>query len=163
MLTQARLKELFDYQDGQLMRKQNRGRGTNSTRWKAGTSLGHRIKSGYYLASVDYQLYKLHRLIWLWHYGQWPDKHLDHIDGNPSNNRIENLREATDAQNMQNQRRARANNKLGVQGVYKVNAKFRAVLTTNGKTQHLGYFETPEMAHQAYLTAKRKQHSFGTI
>lgn len=162
MITQLRLKELFDYQDGQLIRKVNRGRGANSVRWKSGTSIGH--KSGkYILASVDYRLYKLHRLIWLWHFGNFPEKHIDHIDGNPANNRIENLREATDAQNMQNQRTARVNNKLGVQGVYQVNNRFRAVLTTNGKSKHLGYFDTPEQAHQAYLEAKRKQHSFGTI
>ena len=162
MITQERLHELFDYQDGQLIRKISRGRGANSARWKAGTSIGH--KSGkYVLASVDYQLHKLHRLIWLWHHGKFPEHHLDHIDGNPGNNRIENLREATDSQNMQNQRTARANNKLGVQGVYRVKNRFRAVLTTNGKSQHLGYFDTPELAHEAYLKAKRQQHSFGTI
>ena len=163
MITQERLHELFDYKDGSLIRKSNRGRGKSGGRWKAGTSLGHRVGTGYFLASVDYSTYKLHRLVWLWHKGSFPEKHLDHIDGNPSNNQIENLREATDAQNMQNQRKPRINNKLGVQGVYAVKQRFRAVLTTNGKTKHLGYFETAELAHQAYLDAKRKQHPFGTI
>lgn len=163
MLTQDRLKELFDYQDGQLIRKVSRGRGKTGGRWKEGTVLGTKTSGGYVLASVDYALYKLHRLIWLWHYGQFPLFCIDHIDGNPSNNRIENLREATDAQNMQNQRRPRSNNKLGVQGVYKVNTRFRSVLTTNGISKHLGYFDTPEEAHQVYVTAKRKQHNFGTI
>lgn len=163
MITQQRLKELFDYQDGQLIRKFNRGRGKDSIRWKAGTPIGHMTKSGYCLAGVDYTIYKLHRLIWLWHNGEMPSKHIDHIDGNPSNNRIENLREATDAENMQNQRRARTNNKLGVQGVFQVGKRFRAVLTTSGKSKHLGYFDSPEQAHQAYLDEKRKQHSFGTI
>lgn len=163
MITQERLRELFDYEDGNLIRKSNRGRGKSGSRWKAGTFLGHCVGAGYFLASVDYSTYKLHRLIWLWHKGSFPEKHLDHIDGNPSNNRIENLREATDAQNMQNQRRPRINNKLGVQGVYAVKQRFRAVLTTNGKTKHLGYFATAELAHQAYLDAKRKQHPFGTI
>jgi hypothetical protein len=163
MITQERLKELFDYQDGQLIRKINRGRGEKGARWKAGTSLGHPTKSGYQLASVDYGMYKLHRLIWLWHYGEFPENQLDHIDGNPSNNRIENLRNATDAQNMQNQRKARANNKLGIQGVYKVKNRFRAVLTTHGKGKHLGYFSTAEEAHEAYVLAKRKLHEFSTI
>lgn len=163
MITQERLKELFDYQDGLLIRKTNRGRGANSSRWKAGTFLGHSVKGGYCLASVDYTLYKLHRLIWLWHYGELPQQHLDHIDGNPLNNKIDNLRKATDAQNMQNQRRPRANNKLGIQGVYKVKNRFRAVLTTNGKSKHIGYFETPEKAHEAYVLEKRKTHEFSTI
>jgi len=163
MITQERLKELFDYQNGLLIRKTNRGRGKDSVRWKAGTSLGHSVKGGYFLAGVDYTMYKLHRLVWLWHYGKFPEKHLDHIDGNPSNNKIENLREVTDAQNMQNQRRPRANNKLGFQGVYKVKNRYRAVVTTNGKGKHIGYFSTPEEAHQAYVLAKRKTHEFSTI
>ena len=162
-ITQERVKELVDYQDGQLVRKVGRGRNGSSSRWKAGTSLGHVSDAGYVLASVDYKLYKLHRLIWLWHFGSFPKNHIDHIDGNPSNNRIENLREATDSQNMQNQRKARRNNKLGWQGVYQVKDRFRAVLTTDGKTKHLGYFQTPEEAHASYLAAKRKTHEFSTI
>lgn len=164
MITQERLRDLFDYrEDGQLVRKVSRGRGAKSSRWKAGTTIGHMTTGGYILASVDYSIYKLHRLIWLWHYGSFPGKHLDHIDGNPSNNRIENLREVNCAENMQNQRRPRINNKLGFQGVYQVNQRYRAVLTTNKKATHIGYFDTPEEAHQAYLMEKRKQHSFGTI
>lgn len=163
MITQARLKELFEYKDGCLIRKFSGGRGNSSMRWKVGTPIGHTTKSGYCLASVDYTTYKLHRLIWLWHYGKFPENHLDHIDGNPSNNKIENLREATDAQNIQNQRRPRANNKLGFQGVYKVKNRYRAVVTTNGKGKHIGYFSTPEEAHKAYVLAKRKVHEFSTI
>lgn len=163
MITQQRLKELFDYLDGQLVRKKSTGKGKNSKRWGVGTVLGHKTKAGYILGSVDYTLYKVHRLIWLWHKGVFPSKHLDHIDGNPSNNRIENLREATDAENMQNQRKPRITNKLQVQGVYKVNSKYRAVITTNKKSKHLGYFKTAEEAHQAYIKAKKEQHSFSTI
>ena len=162
-ITQERLKELFDYSDGQLIRKVGRGKNNSISRWKAGTCLGHKIDTGYILASIDYKIYKLHRLIWLWHFGNFPRNHIDHIDGNPSNNRIENLREATNAHNMQNQRKARRNNKLGFQGVYQVNGKFRSVLTTNGKTKHLGYFNTPEEAHVSYLAEKRKTHEFSTI
>ena len=163
MLTQQRLKELFDYNDGQLIRKTNRGRGGEGNRWKAGTVLGWEADHGYIEGSVDFGRYKMHRLVWLWHKGSFPKLHLDHIDGNPSNNKIENLREATDAQNMQNQRKARVTNKLGYQGVYQVKNKYRACLTTNGLTKHLGYFDTPEKAHNAYVLEKRKVHEFETI
>ena len=163
MLTQERLKELFDYQDGQLIRKTNRGRGVDGNRWKVGTILGSKLDYGYYGASVDFKSYKLHRLVWLWHKGYLPKLQIDHIDGNPSNNSIENLREVTPSQNMQNQRKPRANNKLGFQGVYKVKNRYRAVVTTNGKGKHIGYFSTPEEAHQAYVLAKREVHEFSTI
>lgn len=163
MLTQERLKELFDYQDGQLIRKTNRGRGGEGNRWRAGTILGSKLDYGYYGASVDFKSYKLHRLVWLWHKGYLPKLQIDHIDGNPSNNAIENLREVTPSQNMQNQRRPRVTNKLGYQGVYKVKNKFRATLTTNGKNKHLGYFHTPEEAHAAYILEKRKTHKFSTL
>lgn len=163
MITQERLKELFDYQDGNLIRKVSRGRGESSQRWPVGSIAGNKTTGGYFLTSIDYHLYKLHRLIWLWHYGSLPEKEIDHIDGNPSNNRIENLREATPGENRQNQKRARKNNKLGFQGVYKVKRKYRASITKDRKSHHLGYFDTPEDAHQAYLTAKRQIHFFGTI
>ena len=163
MLTQERLKELFNYQDGQLIRKTNRASNGDGKRWKVGTALGWNTPYGYIEASVDYKRYKLHRLIWLWHKGELPKLDIDHIDGNPSNNRIENLREATPSQNMQNQRKPRKTNKLGYQGVYQVKNRFRTSLTINGKVKNIGYFDTPEEAHQAYLLEKRKLHEFSTI
>ena len=104
MLTQKRLKELFDYQDGQLIRKTNRASNGNGNRWKAGTILGFPLNGGYVGASVDFKKYKLHRLIWLWHKGNLPTLDLDHKDGDPSNNRIENLREETIAENNRNKK-----------------------------------------------------------
>ena len=163
MITQQRLKDLFDYSDGQLIRKISRGAGKNPQRWKEGTALGHKIKNGYCLASVDYKIYKLHRLIWLWHFGRFPKGHLDHIDCNPGNNKIENLREANTSQNMQNQQKPRKNNKCGFQGVCKNGTRFRAALWLDGKRIHIGYFDTPEQAHKAYVEAKRKYHPFGRL
>lgn len=163
MLTQERVRELFDYQDGQLIRKTNRASNGNGKRWIVGTILGSKLNHGYYAASVDYKSYKLHRLIWLWHKGELPKLDIDHIDGNPSNNRIENLREVTPSQNMQNQRKPRKTNKLGYQGVYQVKNRFRTSITLNGKVKNIGYFDTPEEAHNAYLLEKRKLHEFSTI
>lgn len=163
MLTQERLKELFDYQDGQLIRRTNRASNGNGNRWKAGTILGFSLNGGYVGASVDFKKYKLHRLIWLWHKGNLPTLDLDHKDGDPSNNRIENLREVTPSQNMQNIRKPRATNKSGFQGVYKVNNRYRTSITTNGKVKNIGYFDTPEEAHAAYVAEKRKLHEFSTI
>ena len=77
---------------------------------------------------------------------------LDHVDGNPSNNSIENLRVVTRQQNAFNQKRAK--------GYYwnKNNKKWLARIRLNGRSKHLGYFETEEEAHQAYLKAKPLYH-----
>ena len=94
-ITQERLKELFTLTDKGLVWKVNRpgvtiGKG----------SIVHK-STGYKLLKVDYRQYREHRLVWLYVYGTLP-KMLDHIDGNKENNSIENLREATISQNMQN-------------------------------------------------------------
>jgi hypothetical protein len=161
MITQARLKELFEFDGEFFYRKISRGKGQGS-RWQKGTRLGG-VCDGYYQCSIDYGRYKIHRLVWLWHYGEFPNGHIDHIDGNKLNNKIENLRVATSAQNIQNQRVPRSTNNLGVQGVHKVNNKYRAVIHKNYKKYHLGYFDTAEEAHQKYLSEKRKLHKFSTI
>lgn len=161
-ITQERLRELFDYQGGSLIRKVDRGRG-GGARWPAGTRGGHPIGLGYVGISIDGSSYKLHRLVWLWHHGEFPSAHIDHINGNPSDNRIENLRAATSGENAQNQRKARTTNTLGVQGVCKVGNRYRAAVHKDYKKHHLGYFDTPEEAHSAYLDAKRHLHEFNTL
>jgi hypothetical protein len=161
-LTQTELQQLFDYRAGTLVRKVDRGRNGGS-RWKSGEVAGHKLTGGYTGISIDGVGYKLHRLVWLWHHGVWPDGHIDHIDCDPTNNRIENLRVVSDAQNMQNIRKARVTNKLGVLGVIVQGGQFRARLTVDGKSVHVGYFKTSAEAHAAYVAAKRSLHSHSTI
>jgi hypothetical protein len=103
------------------------------------------------------------RLAWFYTTGAWPKDQIDHIDGNKSNNRFANLREATPSQNTQNQRRAMRTNKLGILGVILARGKFRAQIWFDGKNKFLGYFATAEAAHAAYLAAKRKFHPTCTI
>lgn len=95
-----------------------------------------------------------HRIAWRLHYGAWPDGIVDHIDLNPANNRIENLRIATESQNRANTRpRARC----GFKGVTtnKHASGFVAQITVDGKNKYLGRFRTPEQAHAAYCEAAR--------
>ena len=85
-LTQARLHELFDYKDGQLLNKTKR-----RSQVEIGAPAGHKTVRGYVNIRVDGKMYKAHRLIYLYHHGVMPDM-VDHIDCDRANNRIENLR-----------------------------------------------------------------------
>jgi hypothetical protein len=123
-------------------------------------------KNGYVSLSIQGRQYYGHRLAWLYVYGEWPKGDIDHIDGNPSNNRISNLRDVSTAMNSQNQRRANAVNTTGFQGVWAPNAKnkgYVAYVNVNGVRHRAGSFATPEEAHSAYLKLKRELHPGCTI
>lgn len=88
---------------------------------------------------------------------------VDHINGNPLDNRRENLRLCSHAENMRN-RKVHKNNKLGVKGVHQRRGKngFCAEIRINGRKLRLGTYMTPEEAHQAYAKASRELHgAFG--
>lgn len=98
--------------------------------------------------------YLAHRLAWLYVHGKWPVGLLDHVNGDPSDNRIDNLREASAQQNQANSRRSR-NNLSGFKGVSKQtrNNTWRARITVGSEEIHLGTFPTREVAHKAYQDA----------
>jgi len=114
---------------------------------------GNLTPNNYMRIRVCKRSYMAHRLAWLYVYGEWPKDRVDHIDGNRSNNRIENLREATDWQNAAN-KKVKSDNRLGIKGVELHECgKFRARIFIDGKHKHLGLFETAEMAADAYIHA----------
>ena len=161
MLTQARLKELFDYDlDGFLVRKV-----TVNKKARAGDKASYLHDTGYIRVTVDKHPIYAHRAIWLWHNGILPVNDIDHINGCRSDNRIENLRIATRSQNNQNQTKAKSNNKSGFLGVSWNNRdkKWFSRIKIDGKTINCGYFDTPEQAYAAYLAKKRELHPFSTI
>lgn len=120
----------------------------------AGTLVSGRIQ-----IAIDKKKYKAHRLVWLWVYGKWPEKHLDHIDGNPLNNNPNNLREATPAQNAWNNKKS-SSNTSGYKGVSycKSRGNYEVKIKSNGKILNLGRFKLPEEAHAAYIEAAKKYH-----
>lgn len=120
---------------------------------------------GYHRVCIDSERYQAHRVAWLYHYGEWPEKFIDHINGDRADNRIENLRQASAQMNLENLRSPQKNSSSGLLGVHwsKQDGKWRAEIGSNRKKIHLGTFACPEMAHAAYLEAKRILHKGCTI
>ena len=122
---------------------------------------GGKDPGGYIHICINYESYPAHRLAWLYAQGVWPEHQIDHINRNPSDNRIENLREATDAENSQNRSIGR-NNTSGYVGVTwnRQAEKWQAQIVVKGKYKNLGLYDTPEAAYEAYLAAKAQRHTF---
>jgi hypothetical protein len=159
-LTAEAVRRLFIY-DPYSGLLQYRERGPRRPRgWFAGAK---DPKSGYLRVQVGLRKYLVARLAWLWMTGHWPKDDVDHVDLDRSNNRWGNLRDATRSQNVANSGR-RANNKSGFKGVTFKNDRWRATIVVAGRCLHLGYFQTPEEAHEAYRTASQQLHGeFGRL
>lgn len=161
MLTAERLRELLDYDPNAGV---FRWRTKTSNRAPVGSiagSLGRGRRSPHARIEIrlDGKLYKAHRLAWLYAYGRWPKDQIDHIDANPTNNRLTNLREANNQQNHYNLP-IRRTNKTGYKGVCYVASRrrFHAYIRIEGRNTFLGAFPSAEMAHEAYKAATQKYH-----
>jgi hypothetical protein len=136
-------------------------------RAKIGDVAGGLDEKGYVRIKVYGHKYRAHRLAWLYMMGKWPTCEIDHENCIKNDNRWDNLREANTFGNKQNQKKAQRNNRVGLLGVSPNGKKFRATiyLTKNGKKKqyYLGDHQTPELAHTAYLKAKRQLHEGCTI
>jgi HNH endonuclease/AP2 domain len=147
------VRELFDYDPttGVMTYKAAR------KKCRPGAVAGYGRSDGYNVISVNRKNYLRSRLAWLWMTGHWPAHEIDHKDKNPSNDRWDNLREATRSQNEMNGG-LRKNNRLGLKGVRqgKRDKGFGAGISINGKYVHLGTFPTAEEAHDAYKQAAAK-------
>lgn len=151
-----RVQELlsYDFQTGKLYWKQS------VTRWilpgdEAGTYVRCAVD-----VTIDKITYRAHRIVWLLVTGIDPRTFLiDHVDGNPHNNKFENLRLATSCQNQCNQKR-RTDNTSGLKGVTwdASRQKWAARISVKGKGVYLGRYKTKEEAYAAYCEAARKLH-----
>lgn len=117
----------------------------------AGTQAGNLNKLGYLRIAIDDSLFMAHRLAWLLHHGEPVPGVIDHVDRNPRNNSMANLRAATWSQNRANS--PGNNNALGHKGVSKNYNRFGARIWENGKRVELGRFSTAEEAAEAYRNA----------
>jgi len=145
------VRSLFDYRDGGLFWAVNKGRAKKG--------------NGAYVSSAGYKVlrfnrisYLEHRLIWAWHGNEDVDC-LDHINGNCLDNRIENLRPATQHENMRNSRK-RKDNTSGVKGVHwsKSRNRWRVVIALNNKQTYVGSFKHLDAAKTAAKDFRLSNH-----
>ena len=114
-------------------------------------------KKGYIRIKINNKLYLLHRIIYKYFNEEWDitdsssNNQIDHIDINPINNRIENLRRVNQSQNNRNKNKKK-NCSSQYRGVswYKPSNKWLAQINIAGKLKHLGYFTNEEEAREAY-------------
>ena len=155
MITQTRVRELFDYdpETGVLTWRVSPARNV-----PAGSVAGTKCLSGYRQVGIDGRLYRAHRIIWLHVHGELPQV-LDHADGDPSNNCLANLRKATHSQNMYNQRMNRRNTS-GFKGVSwcKQRRKWTANIRTRTKHKNLGFYATAREAATVYVLEALELH-----
>ena len=150
------LRVLFDYDSisGIFTRKI-----TTSNVAKKGSIAGSLNDSGYLIILVNGHKYRAHRLAWLYCFDEFPNGIIDHIDGNRTNNRLDNLREATNTENLYNSK-IRSDNTTGYKGVSidKRSNRYRAYITINKKVKSLGYYATALEASEAYVKAAKELH-----
>lgn len=160
-LTADRLRSLLTYnpETGE-MRWIVSGHGRRTDR-----QCGFVCRFGYAKTKVDGRAYFNHRLAWLFVYGAFPLGDIDHIDGDKLNNRISNLRDVDRSTNLENQRKPWKKNKAMLLGVSSHGSKgrFQAQIQVRGIKTYLGLYDTPELAHSAYLSAKRMMHEGSTL
>jgi hypothetical protein len=125
-------------------------------RKKSGKSVAVKIHKGYLYLTLKGKQYSYHRVAWLLHYRELPDNSLmvDHIDRNPKNNRLSNLRAATRTLNCHNTNLTTA--KSGFRGVHNYKGKWIARLSLNKKVVFYKTYPTIEEASNGYEEAKRK-------
>jgi hypothetical protein len=150
IITQEYLQSIFEYKDGQLFWKIK-----PSCRIHKNTIAGT-WNNGYCFVSINKKKYLVHRFIFMMHNGYLPN-FIDHIDGNPSNNLINNLRPATKSENACN-RKLSIINKSGIKNVNWKKNKWCVQIQINKQKIHIGYYKDIELAELAAIEARNKYH-----
>ena len=152
MMDAGKLHDLFDYSDGNLIWRRPR-KGVNKDH-----IAGYFRPDGYRATRIDGNPYLVHRLVFLYHHGYMPE-FIDHKDGNPSNNRIENLRESTQSQNSMNSK----TNTVSRSRIKNVRwnascSKWQVMIQVRGKQRHIGVYKDLELAELVAIEARNKFH-----
>ena len=153
MITKQLCDSRYEYKDGVLYWKIS-----PLPKFKVGSPVGSLGKNGYLSTTVNYKRYFNHRLIFLMHHGYLPE-FVDHINNIPTDNRIENLREANKSENNYNSK-LKITNKSGEKNVCwnKKQKKWIVTLGVNKKIKYFGTFENLELAVLVATEARDKYH-----
>lgn len=155
-LTRERLRELLDYnpETGFFTWRVNR-----STNIKAGAIAGSTRSDGYVTVAINNVRYLTHRLAWMYTHGSWPEHLIDHVNENPSDNRLCNLRPANKSENGCN-KGPRVDSKSGVKNVMwqKRQGGWYIQLKIHGEKYFYGYFKDLELAALVAEEAREKIH-----
>lgn len=172
-LTAEIIREILEYRplDGVFYwRNEGRAGFNNSAIFhKAGDIAGTKRKvDGRVVIRINGKLYLRYRLAWLWVTGVWPLAEIDHIDGDPTNDRFSNLRDASRTKNQESMRLPQKTKEssafLGVYANKKGRKKrWRSAISVAGKQISLGAFYNEIDAYEAYVHAKRNLHEGCTI
>lgn len=146
-----RFHELFAYKNGGLIRK------VGVSRMKKG-SVASTIDGRYKRVSVDGKRYPEHQVIYMMHYGYFPEQ-IDHVNGDSFDNSIFNLRPANNVTNGQNKKLMKSN-KSGIKNVFWVSQakKWRVAIRFNGKQKCIGQYKDLELAELVAIMAREKYH-----
>jgi hypothetical protein len=158
--TQERLKELLNYAPETGIFTWRVYRNCNS---RAGSRAGTIATNGYRFINIEGCVLLARRLAWFYMNGVWPESDIDHLSGMRDDNRWVNLRVLSRKENMQNLHVSHKDSKTGFLGVSPCNGRFAAHIRFSGKNKYLGTFDTPELAHAAYVKEKRANHPAGLI
>jgi len=147
------IQKIFDYHDGKLYWKISPAKNV-----PIGRRAGHKTSLGYRTIRFNKQAYFEHVLIFIL-FNDYRPPLVDHIDGNPLNNLIENLREATSAQNQHNRKKPKTNTS-GIKNVswHKTTKKWEVRIGVDNQRLYLGKFEDLELAELVAIEARNKYH-----
>lgn len=161
-LSVERLKELLDYDPETGVFTWKVKRNSFAGKVRPGAVAGRRHIAGYWAIGIERQLYLAHRLAWLWMTGDWPPSEIDHKNGDRGDTRWENLRVATSSENKGNMGIPK-HNTSGLKGASwdKKKRRWRAQIQHDGRNRFIGYFDTIEEAHAAYMAEAEK--AFGAF
>jgi hypothetical protein len=156
MITQSKLKEFLSYnkETGIFIRLKS-----TAALGRKGDIAGTKKNTGHICISIIGKRYLAHRLAWLYEFGEFPELYIDHKNGIPDDNRLENLRLATSSENICNSK-IKVSSSTGFKGVsYNKNSnKYVARCWLKGKLFSLGSFDSAEKAHEAYVNKASVVH-----